>query len=300
MGNNKRKKAAAQPPQSEETATQDSRGASNHQGGDGSLSSPTRQGHAQGGENVSTGLDCGDDMDRRMMRVEEVVHQLAMAVGNVTDSINKMRVSRQTGRSRKRQRSPTRRGDDSWSRSRSRSTSGSSDGHHKGRDKAPFNQSNFIHKSEKVDCFEALVLVNIRTIKQMLEQEEEVDGIIDHIELLCEKALTRVYRPLALCSYDRTVRDRANIKGISAFKVVENSDVLRHFAYDSTIIAEKGKSKPKTSTDRVSGERKNCFNFNKNEGGCKIANCKYAHKCMYCLNQSHGASTCPSTGKPGK
>ena len=121
---------------------------------------------------------------------------------------------------------------------------------------------------------------------------------MDHAELLCEKAITRVYRPSALIAYDVSVRSRANLEGPRAFATVLNCDVLRYFSYDSTVVAEKGASNSSRKASQPSGvEKRPCFAYNKSEGGCKTDRCRYVHSCMFCKSASHGASGCSSTKK---
>ena len=50
-------------------------------------------------------------------------------------------------------------------------------------------------------------LVNIRTVLIMLKQGEQVEGLLEHMELMCEKALTKVYRINSLvCTCGEVIR----------------------------------------------------------------------------------------------
>ena len=241
-------------------------------------------------------------VEARVARIEASFQQMASVMGAMKSTLDKIEAGGHS--SRKRQRSPPR------SSSRHTSGSSSSDGsddsysrhpsrRHRGKPK-PFDQERFIDRHSNIDSFEALVLVNIRTIKIMYEQGDDLMGLIQHIELLCEKSLTHVYKASTLIEYDRSVRERANKKGCQAYDTVENSDVLRHFSYDGTIVSERGKVKVASKPKYDANVKKNCFAFNKNEGGCSLPACKYAHKCIYCQSPSHGASGCGAGAKVNK
>ena len=159
-----------------------------------------------------------------------------------------------------------------------------------------FDQRNFVEKSVKIDSLEALFLVNIRTVLIMLKQGEPVVGLLEHMELMCEKALTKVYRVNSLIAYDKCVRERADAKGLEVFGTVYNSDVLRYFSYDSTVVSSSrlNKSSKSSSSNRSAGKNP-CFAFNR--GGCESSSCRYQHACMFCKSSSHGSQAC-STGNP--
>ena len=86
-----------------------------------------------------------------------------------------------------------------------------------------------MEKGIKVDSFETLMLVLVRTVFILLKQGEDIEGLLSHMEMLCEKALTKVYRVGPLVTYDKSVRDRADLVGPEAFGTVLTSDVFRFF-----------------------------------------------------------------------
>ena len=159
----------------------------------------------------------------------------------------------------------------------------------------PFEQSNFIERGKKVDSFDKLILVNIRTIKIMFEHGEDIRGLIDHVEMLCKKAGSKVFQIRALCDYDEAVRARADTKWMSAFERVEAGDILKYFLHDSSLNAMSSRSsKSKTKTDNSA---RVCFAFNKSDVTCAVVCCHYKHSFMYCGSTSHRASDCKVISK---
>ena len=159
----------------------------------------------------------------------------------------------------------------------------------------PFSQANFLDRHEKCDSFDKLMLVNIRTVNKTIDQGNDAQPILDHMEMLCVKAATKIYVVRALIDFDKAVRDRANLKGISAFKNIETSDMLAYFSYDNTIVAVASRSKPKT-TNKNGDNIRSCFAFNR-AIGCSSQNCRYKHMCMFCKSSSHGSYECKMEGK---
>ena len=153
-----------------------------------------------------------------------------------------------------------------------------------------YDQSNFLSRHQKIDSIEKLLLVNVRLIKQKYEEGEDIISLIDHIEILVEKSGTRVYTLAALSNYDESVKNRANKKGIKAFKNVENSDILRYLSYDGSIIAQRAGSGNK-GTKKVVPSQNTCFAYNRAEG-CKMNPCRYRHVCSNCGTQGHTAEAC--------
>lgn len=167
----------------------------------------------------------------------------------------------------------------------------------------PYKQENFLGRHDVVDSFDKLVLVNVRTLNILVEKGESVkniQGVLDHLELLCTKAATKVFQTRALIEYDRAVRARANTSGLVAFRKVLNSDVLKYFSYDSSVNAITKQTKTKVSSKNGSSDvQRPCFAFNKAESSCVASSCKYKHACMFCRSPSHGASECKTESKAG-
>ena len=231
--------------------------------------------------------------ESRLSTLEAGLERMGSILGDIKSSLD---LSSRPSRSR--QRSPSR-------REGSRDSSvDSSDADKSDNGNKAFSQKNFVDKDVKVETLDVLNLVNLRTLRILLEKGDSLElalGFLDHAELLCEKAITRVYRPSALIAYDVSVRSRANLEGPRAFASVRNCDVLRYFSYDSTVVAQKGSgsnSRKAPGSSRPSGtEKRPCFVFNKAEGSCKSEGCRYVHACMFCKSTAHGASGCPSGTK---
>ena len=228
--------------------------------------------------------------ESRLSTLEAGLKRMGSILGDIKSSLD---VSSRPSRSR--QRSPSRLGC---------SRDSSADSTDNGNLKTPFAQTNFVDKSVKVDSMDTLNLVSLRTLRILLEKGDSLEmalGFLDHAELLCEKAITKVYRPSALIAYDCSVRGRANLEGPRAFASVRNADVLRYFSYDSTVVAQKGSgssTRKAPGSSRPSGvEKRPCFVFNKAEGSCKTEGCRYVHACMFCKSTAHGASGCSNSAK---
>ena len=186
----------------------------------------------------------------------------------------------------------------STSRTRRRSTRSSSSnsctGHRSSNHRGEFDQRNFLERHRKIDSIETLLLVNVRLIKQMSEEGRDVVGIIDHMELLIEKSLTKIYLLNSLVTYDASVKNRASENGLKEIGEVCNSEVLRHLSYDGTVIAQKMASQGKQSNKKsvsTSSSQNSCFAFNRPEG-CKFNPCRYRHVCSGCNTQGHSVVNC--------
>ena len=253
------------------------------------------------------------ESEGRLARVEGGFNRLASMVSDIQDAVHENLEARASTRRmsplgrqgrRRRQESPPRADRESSEDSRA-SSSRAEDRRRRSRTRSKsckrseFAQKNFVEKSVKIDSLEALMLVNIRTVAILLKQGEDIHGLIDHIELICEKALTRVYRVGSLIAYDKCVRTRADDKGPSVFGQVFKSDVLRHFSYDSTIVAASKVNKGSKPASNKVTEKRPCFRFNSTEG-CVNQGCKYSHSCMFCRSSSHGSPTCNVSTKSDK
>ena len=242
------------------------------------------------------------ESEGRISRVEGGFDRLTKMVANVQDHLEKLADSRATegstesssagSRSRRRARQPS----PTYARGRS-SSEASSDDEQKpkrasSKHDSAFSQKNFVEKGTKVDSFETLMLVSVRTVLILLKQGEDVEGLLSHMEMLCEKAMTKVYRVGPLVTYDKSVRDRADLVGPEAFGTVLTSDVFRFFSYDSTVVSVSKLNKNKPVSGK-SGEKRPCFAFNK--GKCEISTCRYSHTCIFCRSASHGSMTCSNS-----
>ena len=178
----------------------------------------------------------------------------------------------------------------------SRSSSDSSYYQAKKAQRGEFDHKNYLTKGQKIDSIETLLLVNLRVLKQLNEEGEDITGLVDHMELLIEKSCTKIYLLSSLSAYDAAVKTRASEDGIGAFKSVSNSEVLRHLSYDGTVVAQRAYSQSKarptgTKTGTVGTSQNSCFAFNKVDG-CKFNPCRFRHSCSSCGTPGHSAVNC--------
>ena len=70
------------------------------------------------------------------------------------------------------------------------------------------------------------MMVLCKTMRQLLECNGEVKGVVRHGLALSEKASKEVYRIEAFTKYDESVRERAGQVGPGAFGTVDQEDTL--------------------------------------------------------------------------
>ena len=199
--------------------------------------------------------------------------------------------TRRRSTARRRSRSTSSRSSRSSMFSRSRSRSYSSIPRRRHR-VGEYDQRNFLGRHEKIDCIEKLLLVNVRLIKQKNEEGEDIFDIIKHIEVLVEKSVTKMYTLKALSNYDNSVKQRADKKGLKAFRDVDNSDILRYLSYDGTVMAYKLSNQPKTKPQSKPKQSQNsCYAYNRPEG-CRNDPCRYKHVCGVCGVSGHNSEKC--------
>ena len=73
--------------------------------------------------------------------------------------------------------------------------------------KNPCEQSSYLKKGEPVDSFERVMMVIFRTLKQLLESNGEVRGVVRHGLALAEKASKDVYRVEAFTKKGKRQRE---------------------------------------------------------------------------------------------
>ena len=156
--------------------------------------------------------------------------------------------------------------------------------------KNPFDQRNYGKKGEKIDSYEKLMSITFKTIEQILSWGCDIRGIVRHALSMSEKASKDVYKTEAFVSYDASVRDRAGQVGPSAFRAVEQEDVMRFFCFDNTRKTTKQAGKQVgNKNDKI------CLRYN--DGGCNTKNCAYAHKCVACEEWGHPRKDCRALKK---
>ena len=79
--------------------------------------------------------------------------------------------------------------------------------------KNPFDHNAYLKKGDEVDSFETLMVITFKTLKQLVDQNFSVKGLIRHGRSLAEKAAKGSYKKNALIGYDESVRERAGEVG---------------------------------------------------------------------------------------
>ena len=163
--------------------------------------------------------------------------------------------------------------------------------------KNPFSRVAYLKKGEKVESFESLMVVTLKTIQQLADVKYDVSGVVKHGITMAEKAAKDVFEVEAFLLYDESVRERAGQLGPSAFGQVVQEDSIRFFSADNM---KKTSHKSKSAVGGQSKKRsdKLCIRFN--DGGCNSKNCFYTHKCVTCNDTSHGNKDCRSKKKDSK
>ena len=162
------------------------------------------------------------------------------------------------------------------------------------RSEAPqsFDHRAHLAKGEKIENFEALVAITLKTLKKLVENKQETKRLIRHGQSMAEKASKKVYHLDAFVKYDEAVREKAGRVGPTAFGTVVQEMGL-HFCYDNTIKARQ-QTKIGTKEKRQKSE-KTCNRYKEN--GCFSKTCNYQHKCQSCELYGHGHRDCKSQDK---
>ena len=166
------------------------------------------------------------------------------------------------------------------------------------RDKNPFEQSSYLKKGEPVDSFERVMMVIFKTLRQLLEANGDVRGVVRHGLALAEKASKDVYKVEAFTKYDESVRERAGLVGPSAFGTVDQEDTLRFFSYDNVMRAKSGKASGGEKREHKKKSEKMCLKYN--DQGCSAKSCPYAHICAACEEPGHTRKDCKNLKKKDK
>ena len=162
----------------------------------------------------------------------------------------------------------------------------------KRRERNRYKHKNFVKRGETVQTYESLMVITFRTMVELLDNDEDVMGMVQHGLLLSEKASKTIYIPEAMLGYDEEVRRRAGRKGADAFGKVIQEDVMRHFCYDNTIAGSAASGKARTTTKAKKKHMDGlCLRYN-SETGCKEKNCSYKHQCVVCDDTTHAKKDC--------
>ena len=153
--------------------------------------------------------------------------------------------------------------------------------------KNPFDHRSYGKMGKEVETFEQLMVIQFKTITQLLDLKYDVRGLVKHGLMMSEKAAKDVYEAEAFVQYDDSVRTRAGAVGPTAFGSVDQEDVLRFFPCDNM----KKKKQPQTQA-KVSQTKKNKFCLRYNDSVCTSKNCQYAHRCIACEEWGHPKKDC--------
>ena len=166
------------------------------------------------------------------------------------------------------------------------------------RSKNPFEQGTYLSKSDPVNSFERVMMVTFKTLKQLLEANGEVKGVVRHGLAMAEKASKDVYQVEAFTKYDESVRDRAGKVGPGAFGTVDQEDTLRFFCYDNVIKPKVGKASASGGREHKKKSDKMCLKYN--DLGCNTKSCPYGHVCAACEEPGHPRKECKNLKKKDK
>lgn len=151
-----------------------------------------------------------------------------------------------------------------------------------------YRHDNFVHEGENVSGFNSVMLVGVRTVKQMLLYQEDALPMLKHLEFMAKKSTLGAYKNDTYVEYDKAVRRRAESDGVKSFGVIATEEVATSFCPEN-MYSKDSKSSGKPSSSKKKQWR-HCRAFN--EGSCSYKNCVYAHVCMVCDEQGHGRFEC--------
>jgi hypothetical protein len=129
----------------------------------------------------------------------------------------------------------------------------------------------------------------------------EIVGWVAHVKFCAEMAELGDFTVAAVVKYDRLVREKAAIEGVSAVTGADPILVSRCFNASGT-RQRPNRASSTTRTDRKpvsrlrksAMEKKLCFKFT--EGvSCDGGNCGFRHACVYCNALDHGGKRCPDS-----
>lgn len=148
----------------------------------------------------------------------------------------------------------------------------------------------FTKEGEAVNNFNTVVLAGVRMIRQLSEAGENILPVLKHMEFVAKKSTMGSYRQEAYVSYDRAVRSRAEMEGLSAFGEIATEEVATSFCSENLYV---NTGKGPSTKSRQSAKRKAtkyCRAFN--ESVCDFKSCVYSHTCMACDDNTHGKQDC--------
>lgn len=172
-------------------------------------------------------------------------------------------------------------------------------GHRRRKDRSPSKSRDryayeniFLDDDFVVKSFEGVMLALFKTCTDFIEDGLDLSGLIEHGQLLAEKATAGVYVSDAFVGYDKYVRALAGRKGPEMFG--DTSEIVkgRYFNLENhkDVRALRGKAK---AGGQKSGT---CRKFN-SDVGCLGKGCPYVHRCSGCEVYGHSVKDCKSSRK---
>lgn len=161
------------------------------------------------------------------------------------------------------------------------------------KERKRFQQSSYVNEGELVNCFEAVVLIAMRTIYELLDGGLDPSPIYKHIEFMSKKSLQCNYQPETFVLYDACVRERAAREGVSAFGKVDQCETAMYFSQENMIQRQNRTGKSQNQARKKS--KQPCWSYN--DSGCQYKNCSYGHFCAICEEAGHGKRDCQAIKK---
>lgn len=149
-------------------------------------------------------------------------------------------------------------------------------------------------EGETVVGFNSIMLLNIRTIRQLYSDGEDITPILKHAEFMAKKSTLGAYRHDTYSEYDKLVRRRADRDGLKEFGLLATEEIATCFCPENMLKHEKNPVKMVNSKKKTPPH---CRQYN--EGQCQYKNCVYSHICMCCDEQGHGHVECPKLRAKG-
>jgi hypothetical protein len=129
----------------------------------------------------------------------------------------------------------------------------------------------------------------------------DVTGWVAHVKFCAEMAELGDFTVAAVLKYDRLVREKAAIGGVTTVTGADPILVSRCFNASGTrqrttrtSLTSRKERNPVSRLRKAAMEKKLCFKFT--EGvSCEGGNCGFRHACVYCSALDHGGKRCPDS-----
>ena len=82
---------------------------------------------------------------------------------------------------------------------------------------------------DKVKTGDDLLLVGVKTVEKIIEDEDNPLPCVKHLRMLTEKVAKNVYKVDSLCKYDAAVRKRAGLVGVEEFGNIKHDEMFTYF-----------------------------------------------------------------------